>query len=199
MIAIIARWLPAYLWYSGVLLQCLLVLLGLQGLFGLIERRPAHALEREVAKQLADEAQCTLILAGQQFSWLQPQRIAFSKITTRASLTNLVYRNGGTQAITARGNHIYRVWFETEIKELNGGSLIRFPSRGEQHLEVDGKNRIVRCVDGPSSRFSEATNLQVKVHKECEKKGWQRPLLCDRGTDRCYPMGQCSQAKAEAS
>jgi hypothetical protein len=187
------KWLPAYLWYSGMLMQCVLVLIGLQSFMATIQWRPTHALERDLNAHLSDTEECTQKFVGEEFAWLNPRIVDMQMRTRSAELVQLQYRNAGSVEITPAGHHIYRVWFEPSVKDLKSGEVVRFPPRVEQYFEVDLAGRIVRCVAGHADTYVPAPNLQENVTKACEEKGWARRMACDRGTDRCYPLAQCER------
>ncbi len=187
------NWLPAYLWYSGMLMQCVIVLIGLQSLMASIQWRPTHALERKLSTELAKIDECTQMFNGQDFSWLNPRTVDMQMRTRVAELVHLQYRNAGSLEINPAGHHIYRVWFEPSVKDLKSGEVVKFPPRSEQFFEVDLNGKIVRCVSGHQDQFVPAPNLQESVTKACEEKGWTRRMTCDRGTDRCYPLAQCER------
>lgn len=189
----IKKWGPAYLWYSGVLLQCVIVLIGLQALFKLWDRRPTYSLERKLGQQLSDVTECSALLSGQDFAWLKPIPVPLELKNRRAELIRLAYRNSGSIDLSPSANHIYHVWFEIDVKDLESGETTHFPSRFDQYLEVSRGGKIIKCVAGLKDRHMAAPNLQEVRPQACEKRGWTRRMLCDRGTERCYPLAQCER------
>ncbi len=193
MLAFIKRWLPAYLWFSGILMMCVVVLIGLQSLMTMVSWRPTHTLERKLAKELSNTLSCTEKFSGQQFSWLNPRIVDLQMRSRGAELVQLEYRNSGSLELLANGHHVYRVWFEPSVKDLKSGEVVRFPPRIEQYFEVDHSGTIVACV-ARGGQIVPASNLQETVTKACEEKGWSRRMVCDKGTERCYPLAQCEKA-----
>lgn len=188
-------WGPAYLWYSGILFQCLIVLFGLQALLGRMIVRPTHVAERDLNAFLSDDKNCTDLFAGQEFSWLSPARVDLKPdfFNRSAELDRLIYRNAGSYALDENGNHVYRVYFEADIKDKKTGEIVRFPPHVEQYFEVARNGKINRCNSTYKSQVTPAANLQESVTRPCDEKGWSRRLLCDRGTERCYPLAQCER------
>lgn len=194
MLMLLKRWGPAYLWYSGILFQCLIVLFGLQALLGRMIVRPTHVAERDLNAFLSDDKNCTDLFAGQEFSWLNPARVEFVARDWRgAELDQLIYRNAGSYALTENGSHVYRIYFEADIKDKKSGEIVRFPPRVEQYFEVAHNGKINRCISTYKAQTAPAANLQESVTRACDEKGWSRRLVCDRGTERCYPLAQCER------
>jgi hypothetical protein len=162
-------------------------------LFAQIDRRPTHKAERNLAAFLTDTRSCTELFAGQEFAWLNPAAVSLVPNWRGAELVQLIYRNAGSLDMTSTHHHIYRVWFEADIKDKKTGEIVRFPPRVEQFFEVDLNGKIVACVERHRGQHIPAPNLQETVSKACEEKGWTRRMLCDRGTERCYPLAQCER------
>lgn len=161
----------AYLWYSGILFQCLFVLVGLQAALGFLSQRPPLTLEKNVSSKIRDLSRCSSLFAGQEFSWLRPQPVVLDIRTSGAEVVRFAYRNEGTTAITENGHHIYRVWFELDVRDKKAGRIVRFPPRTEHHFEVDEKNRIVACVP--------ACSLRTRGSKGCVSTSSSKRLRAD--------------------
>ncbi len=185
--------LTGYFWYSGIVVQFAVVLIGLQTFSGLFERRPTHRLARAISEKLTDTKNCTFQFRGTPFSWLDPQSFTTEEVSASgAELIKLTYRNLGSMGITPEGYHLYRVVFEASIKDTSTGEIVVFPPLAEQLMQVNSDSRVVTCSPEISNGTrSDSTQVQEVSMKPCETPGWSRRFLCDRGTNRCYPMAQC--------
>lgn len=192
--------LPGYLWYSGILVQLAIVLMGLQTLAGLLELRPTHRLAAKLSEKLEADKYCATLFRGQVFAWLDPQPFTVDDVAVRgAELVRLAYRNEGSTGTSPEGYHLYRVSFEAEIRDTGSRETIAFPPLAELIFEVNKDDRIVDCRHEPLAASAGApvapTAAQDVRYQACEKSGWSRRYLCDRGTERCYPVSQCEPRK----
>ena len=166
---------------------------GVHTLAGLVEWRSTHALAKDLRKNLNEEAVCARLFVGQNFSWLEAQPFSIDLTSSGAEFASLTYVNKGSVGQGAKGNHLYRVAFEAAVRDKDSQEVVRFPSFYNHLFEVDGHNVIVSCHPDDLLRFSTSTPAQEVTYKPCETEGWQRRMLCDRGTDRCYPVSQCER------
>lgn len=182
--------IPGYLWFCGILVQLILVFTGLQTILSWIEIRPTHRLAHALAEKLKDPTYCTTLFRGQEFAWQEERSFTTEDVSALgAELVKLTYRNQGSTGLSAEGYHIYRVAFEAEIRDTRTREVISFPPIAEMRVEVNRDDRVTDCqVD----KLDGATSPQQDVRfKTCEREGWARRFLCDKGTERCYPMAQC--------
>ena len=193
------KWLPSYLWFSGILFQSLAILMALQTFVGRMDwRHPAHKLEATIHEKLSNAEYCSNLFRGHQFSWEMPKQVEADFKQPGAELTRLIYRNAGSLGMNASGHHIYSVPFQAWIRDEASGREIRFPVQTEQYFEVDMNNRIVGCLslDGsraPASALALIPHVKRVENRACERAGWSREMVCDQGTERCYPVAQCAR------
>lgn len=187
------KWLPAYLWYSGILMQALLVIMGIHSLVAAFDRRPAHTLHTQLFTKMAEQDFCNSTLKGQEFDWREPKVIQVDLKSNKAEIQKVAYTNRGSVGKTPEGYHVYRLQLEAEIKDLGTSEVIHFPPRNERLVEVDSRNRIVACHPELNAPNLSADRLQEIKSQACEKAGWSRRLLCDKGSERCYPMTLCER------
>jgi hypothetical protein len=187
------KWFPSYLWYSGILMQALLVIMGIHSLVAAFDRRPAHTLHTRLFEKLNEQEFCNSTFAGQEFDWKEPKALHADLKSDRAEIEKFVYMNRGSVGRTADGYHVYRLELQATVKDLGTNEVIQFPPRHERLVEVDARNRIVACHPDMNARNLHLDHLQEIRSVACEKPGWKRRQLCDGGTDRCYPMTLCEK------
>ncbi len=185
------NWFPSYLWYSGILMQALLVILGIHSLVSAFDRRPAHTLHSKVFQKLNDQDFCNSTFASQEFEWREAKTFTVDLKSPKAEIEKISYTNRGSVGRTPDGYHVYRLQIEATVKDLTTGEAIRFPPRFERLVEVDSRHRIVACHPDLNAHNLSSEKLQDVRKQTCEKSGWSRRLLCDNGTERCYPMTLC--------
>lgn len=187
------KWLPSYLWFSGVLFQALFVTFAIHSLLAAWPSRPAHIFHDQIFQKLSELEFCNSSLSDSDFRWEGAKEFQVQLSAKNAEIVSLRYRNRGSVGRTSQGDHVYRVQFEASIKDLSDGAVVRFPPGHEGLLQVNRNNRVVSCYSQEN-----AANLQVdKLHQvrrqPCEKPGWSRRWLCDQDSERCYPMSLCSR------
>lgn len=173
-------------------MQAMLVILGIYSLVSAMDRRPAHTLYRDIARQLSESDYCSTIFQGQSFEWLEPQDVRSVITSKRAEVERLTYQNEGTIG-RIEGHHIYRVGFSARIRDNSSGEIVEFPAKSEQLFEVDENNRIVRCLPFGMERHLASEDLHDYKNQPCEQKGWSRRMMCDRDSERCYPLSMCEK------
>ncbi len=172
-------------------MQALLVILGIHSLVSAFDRRPAHTLHSKVFQKLNDQDFCNSTFASQEFEWREPQTFTVDLKSPKAEIEKISYTNRGSVGRTPDGYHVYRLQIEATVKDLTTGEAIRFPPRFERLVEVDSRHRIVACHPDLNAHNLSSEKLQDVRKQTCEKSGWSRRLLCDNGTERCYPMTLC--------
>ncbi len=190
------KWLPAYLWYSGILMQTILVILGIHALIAAADRRPAHKLHKEIFERLSEQDFCNRTLSGLSFNWKDFTEFKADVASSKAQIEKLEYTNRGSVGRTNEGSHVYRLVMRATVKDLRTGELIQFPPRYERLVEVDSRDRIVGCTLEENKNTLKSDKLQNIRTQACERPGWERRELCDEGTERCYPMTLCEQGSS---
>lgn len=187
------KWLPAYLWYSGILMQMFLVILGIHALLSAADRRPAHSLHKRLFEQLGEQEFCNQTFRGLEFDWKESKSFKADVSSNHARIDELVYTNRGSLGRTPDGYHVYRIELKAKVRDLVTGEVIQFPARNERLVEVDPRNQIVACHPEMNARNLSVDKMQTIRTQTCEKPGWKRRALCDAGTERCYPMTLCEK------
>jgi|GEM_PF-6348755 len=174
-------------------MQALMVIMGIHSLVAAFDRRPAHTLNARIFQKLNEEDFCNSTFRGNTFNWQEPTLFQADVTSDRAQIEELKYTNKGSVGRTPEGYHVYRLALQSTIKDLGTNEVIRFPSRFERLVEVDTRNRIVACHPEMNVHNLASNNLQEFRSEKCEKPGWTRRLMCDKGSDRCYPMTLCER------
>lgn len=175
-------------------MQALLVIMGIQSLVAAYDRRPAHTLHKRVFQNLSEPEFCNSTFVAQEFGWQEPTSFRADIKSDKAEIENLTYVNQGSIGRTPEGSHVYRLQMAAKIKDLRTNEVIQFPARFERLVEVDSRNRIVGCYPESNASRLKSDALQTMTSKACEKPGWTRRLMCDRGTERCYAMTLCERS-----